>query len=181
MTAPPRSTRLLLLTAIVVSLVGCDQATKYYAVQKLKPLAEANLSPVSYFGDIVRIHFIQNDGAFLGLMGNLSDQVRFWTLTVGNAVILGWVAIYVVMNRRMDRWMFFALSLIVAGGIGNLIDRMRLDCKVIDFLNLGIGSLIRTGIFNVADVAITAGFFMLMPVLFQSEKKREPMETALGS
>lgn len=49
-----------------------------------------------------------------------------------------------------------AWSLVLAGGLGNLLDRLIYDGRVIDFMNLGIGSL-RTGIFNVADVCITIG------------------------
>ena len=50
-----------------------------------------------------------------------------------------------------------ALSLICSGGVGNLLDRVRYDGHVTDFLNIGIGP-VRTGIFNVADVALMAGF-----------------------
>jgi signal peptidase II len=78
----------------------------------------------------------------------------------------------VVLNRKLDRWTFTALALIFAGGIGNLIDRARLSGHVIDFLNLGIGDSrwTRTGIFNVADIAITAGFVMLVPMLFRKDE-----------
>jgi signal peptidase II len=54
-----------------------------------------------------------------------------------------------------------AVVLLLAGGIGNLIDRLFHGGLVIDFLNVGIGPL-RTGIFNVADVAIMAGFGILI-------------------
>ena len=49
----------------------------------------------------------------------------------------------------------------LAGGIGNLIDRVFHGGLVIDFLNMGIGP-VRTGIFNVADMAIMAGFALLI-------------------
>jgi signal peptidase II len=60
----------------------------------------------------------------------------------------------------MPRWQFIACVGILAGGLGNLIDRVTNHGQVTDFLNLGIGSL-RTGIFNVADVAITGGALLL--------------------
>lgn len=53
------------------------------------------------------------------------------------------------------------LSHIIGGGIGNLIDRIFNSGAVIDFMNIGINDL-RTGIFNIADVAITAGIVMLI-------------------
>jgi len=170
MTCPCRATRLVILAAILVSLVGCDQATKVYAVKNLKgqPLQ-------SFFGDVVRIHYVENPGAFLGLMGGLDERIRFWILTVANAAVMLWVGAYLLLNRGVSRWMFVALALILAGGIGNLIDRARLGGYVIDFINLGLGDRVwqRTGIFNVADIAITAGFVMLLPLLFYGEQNRQ--------
>ncbi|HXC20398.1 MAG TPA: signal peptidase II, partial [Steroidobacteraceae bacterium] len=58
-------------------------------------------------------------------------------------------------------WRFIALALIAGGGISNLIDRLLYGGRVTDFLNVGIGSL-RTGIFNVADMAILAGALLLI-------------------
>ena len=66
-----------------------------------------------------------------------------------------------------------ALALIVAGGVGNLIDRMTSSGGVvIDFLNLGIGP-VRTGVFNVADMAITGAFFLLLLQLVRSDHGRD--------
>ena len=71
---------------------------------------------------------------------------------------------------------FIALSLFLAGGIGKLIDRLFLSCIVIDFLNIGFGPL-RTGIFNVADMAITGGALLMLFSWFftkdQIEQKKE--------
>ena len=59
-----------------------------------------------------------------------------------------------------------AWSLVLSGGIGNLLDRLFHEGRVIDFMNIGIGSL-RTGIFNVADVCITIGISLLVFELLQ--------------
>ena len=56
----------------------------------------------------------------------------------------------------MSPWRLAGCGLLVSGAVGNLIDRVRFDGLVIDFLNVGLGPL-RTGIFNVADMAIMAG------------------------
>jgi signal peptidase II len=53
------------------------------------------------------------------------------------------------------------LALVAGGGLGNLVDRFRLRGYVIDFMNLGLGP-VRTGVFNVADVAIVAGVILLV-------------------
>ncbi|MBK9949803.1 MAG: signal peptidase II [Nitrospira sp.] len=67
-----------------------------------------------------------------------------------------------------------AWSLVLSGGLGNLVDRIINDGRVIDFMNIGIGSL-RAGIFNVADVYITVGVVVLV---FQSLQR--PRRSMLG-
>jgi signal peptidase II len=155
-----------LLTS-VAALVALDQVTKLFAIERLQ---HTRFQPLHYLGGLFRVQYAENPGAFLSLMADWPPHIRFWVLTVANGVILGGLAVYLVRSRTVDRWMWFALMLILAGGIGNLIDRVRFDGHVIDFLNIGVGRL-RTGIFNVADVAITAGFLMLLPRAFLPEKK----------
>jgi signal peptidase II len=71
-----------------------------------------------------------------------------------------------------------ACALLLGGAIGNLIDRVRFDGLVIDFMNLGIGPL-RTGIFNVADVAISVGAVLLILPHFAPARPEGPTaETA---
>ena len=67
--------------------------------------------------------------------------------------------------------MLTALSstLIISGGLGNLIDRMVNQGAVIDFMNIGLGS-IRTGVFNGADLAIMVGLLLLLAALYDKEK-----------
>jgi len=72
----------------------------------------------------------------------------------------------------MPRVYFAAWALILAGGIGNLIDRVSQQGLVTDFMNVGIGPVFRTGIFNVADMAITAGFFVFIVCWRHEEKTR---------
>ncbi len=164
--------RFRLLSVIALSLVAIDQATKHYAMASLK---ETAAHPLTALGGSVRIQYAENPGAFLSFMADWGPNARFWVLTVTNAVVLSGLAWYLLSSPAEDRWMWLALSFILAGGIGNLIDRVRFDGHVIDFLNMGIGNL-RTGIFNVADIAITAGFLMLLPRLFLPE--RHPGEAA---
>ena len=61
-----------------------------------------------------------------------------------------------LLARGLGRWQVIALALIAAGGCGNWIDRLMNGGKVTDFLNVGIGP-VRTGIFNVADMALMVG------------------------
>ncbi|WP_175516958.1 signal peptidase II [Planctomicrobium piriforme] len=157
----------MILLFLTLLLVGLDQATKLYAVEHLMGQA-----PQSFFYDLFRIEFAKNEGAFLSLLANMPGEVRFWILTVVNGLVLIGIAVSLLLPRRMAFYSFLPLALVVAGGLGNLIDRIRFN-YVIDFLNLGIGGL-RTGIFNVADMAITAGFFLMIPLLMQKDPAKAP-------
>ena len=165
-----RTSRIRLMLVLLVLLVGIDQASKWYALTNWVHLEKQ--PPQSYLHDTFRITFAWNEGAFLGLFDGQPAHVRYAILVIGNGLLLAVVAVAILMVPMIDRWSYLAWALVFAGGIGNLIDRIRFNA-VIDFLNLGIGPL-RTGIFNVADMAITAGFFMLIPKIFQREPKEAP-------
>ena len=68
---------------------------------------------------------------------------------------------WALFSKRLQWRERMALTAIGAGGLGNLIDRLRFDGVVTDFLNVGVGSL-RTGIFNVADAILMLGMFVLV-------------------
>jgi signal peptidase II len=75
---------------------------------------------------------------------------------------------------RLTGWPLVGLSLVWAGGASNWVDRMARG-SVVDFLNVGFGAL-RTGIFNVADVAIMLGACILVFTYQQHNREPEPEE-----
>lgn len=157
-----RGQRLYLVAVIIVSILVLDHLSKWAAVMWLK-----SSPPIVYIGDMFRLQYAQNPGAFLSLFGNLSDAARAWLLIGFNAVVLSGVGYYLLTGRAISRGSAIALSLILSGGVGNLIDRVFRDGLVVDFMNVGVafGSFsIRSGIFNVADLAIMGGLFMLVGV-----------------
>lgn len=156
----------------IVGLIGVDQWTKVLAVQHIQ-----NQPPMIYLGGMFRMEYAENSGAFLSLGAALPAEVRFWIFIVAvGGFLLGaaWVLFFdrkgsflngktknASGHHQIDRVTAFSLSIIVGGGIGNLIDRiMRPNHGVIDFLNVGFGNL-RTGIFNIADMAIMLGVILL--------------------
>ena len=144
-------TRLLLAASLLTCLIGCDQATKSIATTTLKD------SPAkSYLHDTVRLDYALNSGGFLSLGRNLSPAVRRSIFVGFNSVLLMGVAGFLLFGRRLRLSAFVCLVLILAGGLGNLIDRVTNDGLVTDFINIGLGP-VRTGIFNVADIAVTVG------------------------
>ena len=144
--------RLVLLVAIAAT-IGCDRVTKQIAVTTL-----ADAPTQSFLADTFRLEYAENAGAFLGLGGNWPPQVRTAVFGVGNALLL----VALVVLARRSRWPARALvgvALFVAGGVSNLVDRIAYGV-VIDFMNVGVGP-VRTGIFNVADMAIMLGAGLL--------------------
>tara|TARA_R110002111_G_scaffold191869_2_gene258190 strand:+ start:3087 stop:3650 length:564 start_codon:yes stop_codon:yes gene_type:complete len=163
-----KATRYSLLLACLLFCVGCDQYTKKIAVEKLK-----FEPPITYFNNTFRMEYAENTGAFLSVGSQLSKPVRFFMLVVANAAFLIIVTWMLVFRWQMPLVQFIALSLLLAGGVGNLIDRVFLNGIVIDFLNIGFGPL-RTGIFNVADMAITGGALLMLLSWFFTKEQTTP-------
>jgi signal peptidase II len=161
----------VVLLGMALFCVGCDQASKRIAAETLK-----GSETLSYLRDFFRLTYAENSGAFLGLGGTWPAPVR-WLIFTGAALAVvaasaGWV---VAQLRRPnhDALAVWAMVLIAAGGMGNLVDRVVRDGRVIDFMNLGLGP-VRTGIFNVADVQIMLGLALLLIGRRQPPQPSEP-------
>ena len=154
--------RIQMILVICLISVGIDQSTKWYASEYL-PRFEMS----SYWGDMLRIGYAENTGAFLGLGSNMSDSAKFWIFVCAVGLVLSALLIYILKTKTQTIYGLTSLTFIFSGGISNFYDRALNNGAVIDFLNVGIGSL-RTGIFNVADMAIMLGVFLL---LFAKDKK----------
>ncbi|HWX81276.1 MAG TPA: signal peptidase II [Steroidobacteraceae bacterium] len=148
--------RFLAVTLTLFCCVGCDQVSKSAA----RALLASGIAE-SYLGDALRLQLVENPGSFLSLGASLPEQLRFALFTAAVAVLLLGLVGASLFATRLGPWRFTALALVAGGGISNLIDRLMNDGRVTDFLNVGIGSL-RTGIFNVADMAILAGALLLI-------------------
>lgn len=147
----PQRFRLFLALAILCSCLGCDQATKSIATNTLR-----DQPPRSYLADTIRLDFVQNPGGFLSLGANLPDSFRTQLFIATNCVVMLGLLCVLLLKRNIPVLLFVALVYVLSGGVGNLVDRISNDGLVTDFINVGIGP-IRTGVFNVADMAITFG------------------------
>lgn len=156
-----RFKRSLVVLLLLVFCVGCDQITKDTAQQYL-----AVVPPQSWFHDTVRLEYAENSGAFLSFGGGLSKELRVFLFQVFPALWLVVLASVLFFAKQIPTHVAIAWGLILSGGVGNLADRILHDGRVVDFMNVGIGSL-RTGIFNVADVCITTGVMLLLVELLR--------------
>ena len=102
-----------------------------------------------------------NHGAFLSLGATLPEFWRLALFAVSVGILLLGLLAYVLLAKSIHAYVIVACALFFAGGISNLTDRLLYGGYVVDFINLGVGSL-RTGIFNVADVFISAGVVVLL-------------------
>ncbi len=125
-------------------------------------------------GDVVRLEHVRNQGAFLGAGAGLGEGARRLAFTWGVGILV--VAALVVAFRSSGLRAAIGAALVAAGGLGNLWDRMATGGWVIDFMNLGVGP-VRTGIFNVADLAIVAGVLLLA---LRPSSRVDPRASASG-
>jgi signal peptidase II len=159
--------KLYLIILVMVCCIGCDQVSKSIASNNLR-FSE----PIIFLGNLFRLQYAENTGAFLSLGSGLPASIRMLVFTVLSGGLLVGLFVYIFVNRSFSQKHVFALSLILGGGCSNLIDRVVNDGRVVDFMNMGIGS-VRTGIFNMADVAIMAGMAMILFFSIGDHKKAD--------
>ncbi len=146
--------------------IASDQLTKQLAKEYLKKQPEQ-----SYLNGVFKLLYVENTGAALSLGDDLNPTVSFWLLSILPLAFLVVVIFYVFKNlQQINFSRIIFIAMIVAGGIGNIIDRILYDRHVTDFMNIGFGS-IRTGIFNVADIFVTSGVIGIL--LFRSKPSQE--------
>lgn len=165
MNSGPSKARLLLVVLGVVLLL--DLVTKLLVQSRVAPGA-----PIDLLGSVLRLTYVQNPGAAFGMyLGAWSRQI-FLALSI---VVIGVLAAMYWFTPAGDRVRLFAIALICGGAFGNLIDRIRSPRGVVDFVDVGIGT-IRWPTFNVADMAVTTGAIVLALSLWQEDRRVEREE-----
>ena len=147
----------------VVATIGCDRVTKHIATATL-----AGEPGRSYLADTIRLEYVENTGGFLSLGASLPSSARTALFTIGTGIML-LVLVGAAVRFRWHGWLLIGTSLVLAGGASNWVDRL-VRGSVVDFMNIGVGPL-RTGIFNVADMAIMVGVVVLL--LAQSRQSHD--------
>ncbi len=169
------STRIVVAGATLLTAVTVDQITKIIARKELY-LTQGH----SYLGDTFRFQYAENSGAFLGMGANLPPMLRYAVFNLSVAFFLALFLFYVLSRKNWNSLQITAGCMVIGGGLSNLIDRFYRGGYVIDFMNMGIGSL-RTGIFNVADMLILAGVgWMLIMDGFSNSNKSNSSVTDMN-
>lgn len=145
----------------ICALVALDQYTKYLAVIHLK-----DKPAFSIINGVLELNYLENKGAAFGMLQN--QKVFFIFVAVVILSVIGYVLFKVPDNKKY-RILHLLLSLIAAGAIGNMIDRIRLD-YVVDFIYF---VLINFPIFNVADIYVTVSTVALVVLLLFFYKEND--------
>lgn len=147
--------RKVMVPIVIVALIALDQWVKFEIVKNIQ-LGEVK----PFIPKILSLTYLRNTGAAFSILEN-----QQWLFAVITLVVIGAAIWYLSKHIKGSVWLLSALSLIIAGGIGNFIDRMRqgfvVDMFQLDFINFAI--------FNVADSYLTIGVLVLIVMMLKEE------------
>jgi signal peptidase II len=156
---------------VFLVIVVLDQITKLVAEATLAAL------PRPVFGEWLRFALVYNPGAAFGLHLGPYSRWIFMGLTAGALYILG--RLY-QQTAEQDHRRVLSIALVAAGAVGNVIDRIRSEYGVVDFIDIGFGAH-RWPTFNVADIAVSSGAFLLAYVLWHEERREAELLAAASA
>ncbi|MCB5014764.1 signal peptidase II [Streptococcus mutans] len=149
--------RKIVLAVTALLLVALDQLSKFFVVKYIR-LGTI----VEFIPNLVNLTYLRNTGAAFSILEN-----QQWLFTVVTFIVLG-VAFYYLIKQMQTQnfWLLASLLLIISGGLGNFIDRLRLG-YVVDMIHL---DFVDFAIFNVADSYLSVGVALLIIALWKEEK-----------
>lgn len=150
--------RIFYFLFILVLLVA-DQLTKAVVAQKIPFLSSKSIIP-----GFLNLTHIRNRGAIFGFFSQSGSQFLYVILTLASLAALALVVFYFFKTPPSERLMIISLSLILAGALGNMIDRMFRG-YVIDFMDFYVKKW-HWPSFNIADASITIGALMIIFLFF---------------
>lgn len=142
----------------IALLIFLDQASKFLVKIKLKPVDN-----IDFIRGYFSLTYVENRGAAFGIFSN--KQLLLVGIT---SVVVIAMAFYLFKNRTGNKWLRISFILIIAGAIGNLIDRVHLS-YVIDFIHFYVKSY-DLPVFNFADICVVGGTLMLALHLLMSRE-----------
>lgn len=147
--------RIIVILLILATNIGCDQVSKNIVREKIDYNEQIGL-----LDNHLTLTKVENTGAFLSMGHSLPKPARVILMMILPLIALGMGAAFILKRSSSSGLMILGISCIVGGGIGNLYDRI-VHGSVTDFMHIDF-VIFQTGIFNMADVSITAGTFILL-------------------
>lgn len=171
------SRRSIFIFAVIIITIVADQISKVVVRDTITLRTSTDPGErIPVLGDALVLMNVENTGAFLGMGSELNVPVKIILLLILPVVVLGFVLRHILKDKSIDKSSLFAFSSIIGGGISNVFDRIAFK-KVTDFLYIELSEHIHTGIFNLADLAVTTGMIILIIASF---KKKKDMETSVS-
>ncbi|MBR9990539.1 MAG: signal peptidase II [Gemmatimonadetes bacterium] len=161
---PGGSAKLVIFLAVLIGVLLLDVSTKLLVQRHFFLYQQTDI-----IGEYVRLTYIYNPGAAFGI--HLGDHSRIIFLVLSLVALAALLGMY-WFTPVTDRLRLTAIALICGGAVGNLIDRIRSQSGVVDFIDVGVGT-VRWPIFNIADIAVTTGAIILALSLWKEEQHIE--------
>jgi signal peptidase II len=158
--------RLGLVAAVFAVNYGLDRVTKIIAEATLRGAGTR-----SYLGGCFLLVYTQNDGAFLSMGSGWPLALKYAVFIVLPLAVCLYGLWYCLFRKLRTSWTVIIVT-IIAGGVGNLQDRVFNSFHVVDFMNFGIGNF-RTGILNVGDMSVTFGAIALAIAVWLADRRGE--------
>lgn len=158
----------ILLVALIIVLIAADQLIKLWAVHSLEPVGSIDFIR---FGKIkiFDLTYLENRGAIFGSMAG-----RRWFLVGFTALVIACGIFVLFRYMKRSKVLSTSIALFIAGGIGNLIDRIRLG-YVVDMFEI---KLFKFAVFNFADICVTCAFVLAMIYMIFIDPKIEKRHKA---
>lgn len=150
-----RLTKILIGLILVFANVSCDQITK----KNVRNNIDSN-ERIEVVNDNFVLTKVENTGVALGFGSDFHPNIKLIIFQLLPIVVLLYMFFYLMKKEEILRINFIAITFIIGGGIGNIIDRIFYN-SVTDFMYLEIGPF-HTGIFNMADLSVTIGAAALL-------------------
>lgn len=161
-----RILRSLVIFGILALNISCDQISK--SIVRTKIDAHEQISVIDSYVTLMRV---ENKGAFLSLGDSLPAPVRFILLSLLPLGVLGFGIGYLFSKTSLPKLSVLGFAFVIGGGIGNLYDRL-VHGSVTDFMHIDF-VIFQTGIFNMADVSIMTGIFIVVISSFINRPKQD--------
>ena len=147
--------RVFLILLVISVNIGCDQVSKSIVRHNI-----AYNQTIEVIDRNLILTKVENTGAFLSLGDELPQPARSILLVLLPTLALLLTLGVALFNAQLDKAVVLGLCCVVGGGIGNIFDRLYYG-SVTDFLHIDL-NLVRTGVFNMADVSIMAGALLIL-------------------
>lgn len=151
----PTFLRSLVIALTLVSNISCDQLSK-----SLVRTSVQDQEMIPLISNRIKLMRVENKGAFLSLGNSLPPLVRVGLLVFIPTLVLGFGVYFIFRKKDIRPVTLFGICCVLGGGIGNIFDRIMYG-SVTDFLHIDF-VIFQTGVFNLADVSIMAGVFIVL-------------------